>query len=58
MRAVGVGNQFEPLGHGSVLTENILLLLCCTTQSAVNYFIKLQRPLTREQLVQNGQAPG
>jgi hypothetical protein len=58
MKAVEVGNQFELLDHGSVLTEKILLLLCCTTQSAENYLVKLQRLVTREQLAQNGQAPG
>ena len=58
MKAVEVGNQFELLDHGSVLTEKILLLLCCTTQSAENYLVKLQRLVTREQLAQNGQALG
>jgi len=58
MKAVEVGNQFELLDHGSVLTEKILRLLCCTTQSAENYLVKLQRLVTREQLAQNGQAPG
>ena len=58
MKAVEVGNQFELLDHGSVLTEKILLLLCYNTQFGENYLVKLQRLVTREQLAQNAQAPG